>query len=230
MKFKLILILILMNIRLPLYSEDSTGDIRLLSGYVTALREYPFNSNTILGVEAEDAPGYYDYENVLQNTYYQKWNGSNQSNIAIDNTFSDATGRIIYGDVTPSGGATANVDYTFISGFISQSGTSAPTGIIKQNTSIYTLSYSYIGVGEHGIEIDDFIYSAPKASRVAFLIFEDQFGSDDIGTIPATFKTFKVIRVLSGTNLTFKIYAYNTSGVLENSYSNIFFEIRYYNS
>ena len=61
--------------RLPLLKADSTGDMQLVSGYVFALRESPFDANTIVGVEAVDAPGYYDFGNVELDTEYEKWAG-----------------------------------------------------------------------------------------------------------------------------------------------------------
>lgn len=85
------------NIRLPLQTKDLTGDIQTISGYVVALRVYPFSTNTIVGVEAEEAPGYYDYEDIQINVAYQLWYGTSLQTMERNKAFSDDDGKVILG-------------------------------------------------------------------------------------------------------------------------------------
>jgi hypothetical protein len=85
------------SFRLRLTKEDSTGDIQLLKGYVSVLRVSPFTSNTIVGVEATDNPGYYDFEDVQTGVLYQRWNGTSLSNLTMDKSFSGSAGQVVIG-------------------------------------------------------------------------------------------------------------------------------------
>ena len=86
-----------MNKRFPLYKKDSTGDLQLQEGYVCVLRSTPFLSNAIVGVEATDALGYYDFAGIEINTAYQRWTGTSLLTLEYDETFSDSNGVIING-------------------------------------------------------------------------------------------------------------------------------------
>ena len=82
-----------MNIRLKLRKVDSTGDEQALSGYICTLRVYPFTADTIIGEEASDALGYYDFEDVEINIAYQKWYGTSLTNMERDYSFSGDDGH-----------------------------------------------------------------------------------------------------------------------------------------
>jgi hypothetical protein len=87
------------NFRIPLQVQDSTGDIQTVSGYIVALREYPFDTNTLMGVEAIEKQGYYDFDAslIIPNREYQLWAGTIESKLSRNLAFSNEEGRIIFG-------------------------------------------------------------------------------------------------------------------------------------
>lgn len=83
------------NFRLPQTKTDSTGDVQYLSGYVVVLRDSPFTTNTIVGVEVDGVSGYYDFADVEYGVAYQRWVGTSLSTLSIDESFSDEDGKIL---------------------------------------------------------------------------------------------------------------------------------------
>jgi len=83
--------------RIPLQVKDLTGDLQTLSGYVVALRSGTFASNTIVGTEAAEDPGYYDFTDILPNVAYQLWAGTSASTMTRNTAFSGEDGAVIYG-------------------------------------------------------------------------------------------------------------------------------------
>jgi hypothetical protein len=86
-----------MDKRIPLHAKDITGDLQTLSGYVVALRSGTFASNNILGVEATEQPGYYDFTGIEVNVAYQLWAGTTLSTMTMNTTFSSEEGTVLFG-------------------------------------------------------------------------------------------------------------------------------------
>ena len=86
-----------MDKRIPLHAKDITGDLQTLSGYVVALRSGTFASNNILGTEAEDQPGYYDFTGIETNVAYQLWAGTTEGTMSMNTTFSSEEGTVLFG-------------------------------------------------------------------------------------------------------------------------------------
>lgn len=83
--------------RIPLQVKDLTGDIQTLSGYVVALRSGNFETNNILGVEASEQHGYYDFTGIEINVRYQLWAGVTTETMSMNTAFSDENGTVIFG-------------------------------------------------------------------------------------------------------------------------------------
>lgn len=182
-----------MKKRIPLFKQDSAKDLQLLSGYICVLRKTPFSANTIVGVEVEGKPGYYDFDGIVEGEKYQRWIGTTLVTLAVDLSFSGDEGVEIAG----SGDCLESV------GFITQSGASNPVIYEKSSSFNETITIERESTGTFLMTFSNTVIGAANILKINLNI------SDSVDST-STAKKFRVEKVsLAG----IRIFAYLVDGV-----------------